>query len=75
MGVDLLEVGLTTLGNRYIVSIIDQFTKYLGAYPITDKKAETVVEAIFSNWNCGVGMCQEALLPNRGSGFVVIAAL
>ncbi|KAK6034678.1 hypothetical protein COOONC_27814, partial [Cooperia oncophora] len=45
------------------------FTKYLGAYPIPDKKAETVAEALFSNWICGCGRWPAALLSDRGSEF------
>ncbi|XGW30756.1 hypothetical protein V3C99_009594 [Haemonchus contortus] len=62
-------MGLTTKGNRYIVTVIDHFTKYLGAYPIADKKAETVAEAIFSNWVCGAGRWPEMLLSDRGGEF------
>ncbi|KAK6027020.1 hypothetical protein OSTOST_06993 [Ostertagia ostertagi] len=69
VGIDLLEMGLTTRGNRYIVTIIDHFTKYLGAYPIPDKKAETVAEVLFSNWICGCGRWPATLLSDRGSEF------
>ncbi|EYB94572.1 hypothetical protein Y032_0170g268 [Ancylostoma ceylanicum] len=69
VGVDLLEMGLTTCGNRYIVTVIDHFTKYLGAYPVANKKAETVAEALFSNWVCGAGRWPEVLLSDRGSEF------
>ncbi|EYC19204.1 hypothetical protein Y032_0025g1233 [Ancylostoma ceylanicum] len=69
VGVDLLEMGLTTSGNRYIVTVIDHFTKYLGAYPVANKRAETVAEAIFSNWICGAGRWPEILLSDRGSEF------
>uniref|UniRef100_A0A7I4YHH5 RNA-directed DNA polymerase n=1 Tax=Haemonchus contortus TaxID=6289 RepID=A0A7I4YHH5_HAECO len=69
VGVDLLEMGLTTQGNRYIVTVIDHFTKYLGAYAVADKKAETIAQAIFSNWVCGAGRWPEILLSDRGGEF------
>ncbi|EYB95083.1 hypothetical protein Y032_0164g3555 [Ancylostoma ceylanicum] len=69
IGVDLLEMGMTTSGNRYIVAVIDLFTKYLGAYPVADKKAETIAEVIFSRWICEGGRWLECILLDRGGGF------
>ncbi|KAK6059828.1 hypothetical protein COOONC_02519 [Cooperia oncophora] len=58
-------MGLTSTGYSHVY----HFTKYLGAYPIPDKKAETVAEALFSNWICGCGRWPAALLSDRGSEF------
>ncbi|KAL6742132.1 hypothetical protein Aduo_015320 [Ancylostoma duodenale] len=69
IGVDLIEMGLTSRGNRYIVTVIDHFTKYLGAYPVPDKRAETVAEAIFGHWICAAGRWPEAILSDRGLEF------
>ncbi|PIO59320.1 hypothetical protein TELCIR_19220 [Teladorsagia circumcincta] len=55
IGVDPLEMGPTWSGNRYIVTIIDQFTKHLGAYAVPNKKAETIAEVLFSKWICEQG--------------------
>ncbi|KAK6036328.1 hypothetical protein COOONC_26167, partial [Cooperia oncophora] len=70
-------IGLTSRGNRYIVTIIDHFTKYLGAYPVPDKRAETIAEVIFSQWICGAGRWPEAILSDRGTEFenTVVSAL
>ncbi|KAK6033094.1 integrase core domain protein [Ostertagia ostertagi] len=62
VGIDLMEMASNTCGNHYIVTIVDHFTKYLGAYPIPGKKAETVAEVLFSNWICGCGRWPAALL-------------
>ncbi|EPB77503.1 integrase core domain protein [Ancylostoma ceylanicum] len=63
-------MGLTSKGNRYIVTVIDHFTKYLGAYPVPDKKADTIAEVIFLD-------LPECILSDRGGEFdnAVIAAL
>ncbi|EYC04967.1 hypothetical protein Y032_0084g1698 [Ancylostoma ceylanicum] len=77
VGIDLLEMGPTTRGNRCIVTIIDHFTKYLGAYPISDKKAETVAEALFGLWICDGGRWPDILLSDRGAEFenTIVASL
>uniref|UniRef100_A0A7I4Z234 RNA-directed DNA polymerase n=1 Tax=Haemonchus contortus TaxID=6289 RepID=A0A7I4Z234_HAECO len=50
VGVDVLEVGMTTSGNRYAVTIIDHFSKFAAAYPVPDKSAETIAKTIFIRW-------------------------
>uniref|UniRef100_A0A0N4VSB0 RNA-directed DNA polymerase n=1 Tax=Haemonchus placei TaxID=6290 RepID=A0A0N4VSB0_HAEPC len=77
VGIDLLEMGLSSRGNRYIVTIIDHFTKYLGAYPVPDKRTGTVAEVLFSHWICGAGRWPETVLSDRGTEFEnsVVSAL
>ncbi|KAL6723933.1 hypothetical protein Aduo_018883 [Ancylostoma duodenale] len=77
IGVDVLEMGLTSRGNRYIVTVIDHLTKYLGAYPVPDKKADTIAEAIFSRRICEGGRWPECILSDRGGEFenAVVTAL
>ncbi|EYC14758.1 hypothetical protein Y032_0039g138 [Ancylostoma ceylanicum] len=50
IGVDILELGLTTKGNRYVVTVIDRFSKHAAAYPVPDKSAETVARTLFVRW-------------------------
>ncbi|WKY07926.1 hypothetical protein Q1695_007431 [Nippostrongylus brasiliensis] len=69
IGVDILEMGLTSSGNRYILTVIDHFTKYLGAYPVPDKKAETIAEVIFNQWICMGGRWPECILSDKGGEF------
>ncbi|KAL6723932.1 hypothetical protein Aduo_018883 [Ancylostoma duodenale] len=70
-------MGLTSRGNRYIVTVIDHLTKYLGAYPVPDKKADTIAEAIFSRRICEGGRWPECILSDRGGEFenAVVTAL
>uniref|UniRef100_A0A8R1ELC7 RNA-directed DNA polymerase n=1 Tax=Caenorhabditis japonica TaxID=281687 RepID=A0A8R1ELC7_CAEJA len=66
---DLIDVGLSTQGNRYILSIIDLFTKYAIAVPIPDKKAETVVKAFIERWALGEGRIPDTLWTDEGKEF------
>ncbi|XGW24486.1 hypothetical protein V3C99_006142, partial [Haemonchus contortus] len=47
IGIDVLELGQTSKGNRYAVTVIDHFTKYAAAYPVADKSAETIAKTLF----------------------------
>uniref|UniRef100_A0A8R1IED0 RNA-directed DNA polymerase n=1 Tax=Caenorhabditis japonica TaxID=281687 RepID=A0A8R1IED0_CAEJA len=70
VAIDLIDVGLSVQGNRYILSIIDLFTKYGAAIPIPDNKAETVVKAFIDRWALGEGRIPEVLLSDQGKEFV-----
>ena len=39
-------------GNRYILTIIDTFTRWPVAIPIKDKSSATIAEAIYKYWIC-----------------------
>uniref|UniRef100_A0A1I7UR57 RNA-directed DNA polymerase n=1 Tax=Caenorhabditis tropicalis TaxID=1561998 RepID=A0A1I7UR57_9PELO len=67
---DLIDVGLSTQGNRYILTIIDLFTKYAIGVPIPDKKADTVIKAFVDRWAIGEGRIPEVLLTDQGKEFV-----
>ena len=46
-------VGPITLSNnknKYILSILDQFSRYVAAVPLPDKSARSVVNTIMTNW-------------------------
>ncbi|XGW34306.1 hypothetical protein V3C99_018280 [Haemonchus contortus] len=50
VGIDILEMGLTSSGNRYILSVVDHFSKFEGAYAIPNKAADTVAKVFFEKW-------------------------
>uniref|UniRef100_A0A8R1EUF3 Integrase catalytic domain-containing protein n=1 Tax=Caenorhabditis japonica TaxID=281687 RepID=A0A8R1EUF3_CAEJA len=70
VAVDLIDVELSVQENRYILSIIDLFTKYGAAIPIPDKKAETVVKAFIDRWALVEGRIPEVLLSDQAKEFV-----
>lgn len=45
--VDVLEMGLSASGMKYVVVIVDHFSKWVGAYAVPDKAAPTVANVIF----------------------------
>ena len=42
VGVDLMEMPQTTLGNRYVIVFLDYLTKWVEAYPLADQTSETI---------------------------------
>ncbi|EYB84337.1 hypothetical protein Y032_0318g2346 [Ancylostoma ceylanicum] len=69
IGIDILEMGLTSSGNRYILSVIDHFTKYGGAYPVDSKSAETVARVLFEKWMAESCRFPRSILSDQGGEF------
>lgn len=44
--IDLVTMGATPRGNRYLVTCQDGFSRYASAYPIPDKSAQTVAKVL-----------------------------
>ena len=53
---------------RYILTIMDGFTRYLVAVPIPDQKKDTIVNALIDNWIYVFG-CMETLHTDQGSSY------
>ena len=58
----------TDRGNQYILVVQDYFTKWVEAYPLVNQQAETVAEAIVSEWATRFGAPYE-LHSDQGSNF------
>ncbi|XGW22596.1 hypothetical protein V3C99_005091 [Haemonchus contortus] len=69
IGVDVLEVGLSTSGNRYLVVVIDHFSKWLAAYPTPTKSAEDIARLVFGRWICEGGRWPKTILSDQGKEF------
>ena len=49
-------------GKKYIMVITDTFSKYVEIVAISEKTADTVVEALFTKWLCPHGLPNEIVL-------------
>jgi transposase InsO family protein len=68
VGVDLIELSTTHSNNKYILTVIDHFSKYVSAYPLPNKSAETVTRAMvqfISN-----NSVPKEIVSDRGSEFI-----
>lgn len=68
--VDLLEMGMSVSGMKYVVVLVDHFSKWLGAYALPDKTAATVATAIYQRWICENGRWPKQLHSDLGAEFV-----
>uniref|UniRef100_A0A183GV98 RNA-directed DNA polymerase n=1 Tax=Heligmosomoides polygyrus TaxID=6339 RepID=A0A183GV98_HELPZ len=69
IGIDILEMGPTSNGNRYILTVIDHFTKYGAAYPIATKAAEVVARTLFERWIADGCRIPKRILSDQGGEF------
>ncbi|XGW28157.1 hypothetical protein V3C99_008173, partial [Haemonchus contortus] len=67
---DILEMGLSASGMKYILVLVDHFSKWLGAYSMKDKTATSVAEVIFQRWICEGGRWPKQLHTDQGTEFV-----
>ena len=69
VGVDIVgPLPETARANRYILVMVDLFTKWCEAVPLNTTDANTVARAIFDNWIARWG-APEQLHSDRGSNF------
>ena len=51
VAMDLLDVSvISSKGHKYILVVCDYFTKYTEAYPLTNKTARSVADALMDKW-------------------------
>ena len=57
VAMDLLDMSITSAkGNRYVLVMVDCFSRWTEACPLSDKTAISVADAFFSNIVCRFGM-------------------
>ena len=66
---DLLDMSITSAkGNRYVLVMVDCFSRWTEACPLPDKTAISVADAFFSNIVCRFGM-PTVIHSNQGQEF------
>ena len=57
VAMDLLDMSITSAkGNRYVLVMVDCFSRWTEACPLSDKTVISVADAFFSNIVCRFGM-------------------
>ncbi|KAK7895747.1 hypothetical protein WMY93_021072 [Mugilogobius chulae] len=65
---DILELPITSKGNRYVLVAEDYFTKFVNLYAIADQRATTVAECLFNDYVMEHGV-METLHTDMGRQF------
>ena len=67
--VDLLQMPTSSEGHKYLVVLVDAFSRAVELVPIKSKEADIVSEAIVTGWVCRYG-CPESFCSDQGKEFV-----
>lgn len=68
VAVDILELPVTSKGNRYVLVVEGYFTKFLNLYAIPNQKATTVAACLFKDYVLEHGV-METLHTDMGRQF------
>ena len=68
VSVDILTLLATNKGNKYVLVVIDGFTKWTEAYALPNHRAETVAKTFVEEWVCRHGVPRD-LHSDRGAEF------
>ena len=69
LGVDVMDLPLTTSGNKHVLVFQDLFTKWPMVYPIPDQKSDRIVKLLVEEIVPFFGV-PEALLSDRGKNLL-----
>ena len=69
VAVDVLQLPLTSSGNKYVVVFMDYLTKWVEAFPTADQQATTIATLLIEHIICRHGVPGE-LLSDRGTNFL-----
>ena len=71
VGVDIMELPVTTRGNKYVVVFQDSLTKWPMVYPTSDQKAERIIKIPIGGRNCSILWCTRSIPFWQGDEFTI----
>ena len=67
-----LSQDLKEFGNKYVLWMIDRFSRFMVGKLFNNKKAETISQAIMDNWCMSIGFSSCGFCPDSGGEFANI---
>ncbi len=68
VSIDITELPVTSKGNRYCLTVVDLFTRYVNLYPMKDQTAISVAKCLFEQYITEHG-CPQKFHSDRGAVF------
>jgi hypothetical protein len=69
VSLDVLQLTVTAAGNKYVLMVVDKFTKWIEAYAMPEHTAPTVARVLAEEWICRYGVPRE-LHSDNGPEFM-----
>ncbi|MCP3660875.1 MAG: transposase family protein, partial [Gammaproteobacteria bacterium] len=69
VAVDIAGPFKPSKGKRYLLIVVDFYTKYAECYPMANQEAKTIAKTFFSNFICRYGVPNE-LISDCGANFL-----
>ena len=69
---EVVTLDLKEVGSKYILWMIDSFTKFIQGKFISNKKADTIIDALNTTWNFNIGYHSGRYFAEKGGEFANI---
>ena len=66
---EVVTLDLKEFGTKYVLRIIDSFSRFMVGKLITNKKADTVMQAIMDSWCMNLGFPTHGFYADNGEEF------
>ena len=69
---EVVTLDLKEFGAKYILWMIDSFTRFIQGKLITNKRADTIIQALTDSWCMSVGFPSQGFFADNGGEFANI---
>ena len=69
---EVVTLDLKDFGNKYMLWIIDSFSRFMVGKLLNNKKADTIIQAIMDNWCMNLGFPASGFFADNGREFANI---
>ena len=66
---EIVTLDLKEFGNKYILWMIDSFTRFIQGKLLNNKKADTIIQALTDTWCMNVGFPSHRFFADNGGKF------